>query len=289
MADEAEKVIEENVSEESVAEEEVSKEAKETTETEEFEVVLDDEGSQPVGGGYRRMIGRLKASKEDHSETAQQLEAERQRSDLLQLALDQTKNSKAPNPSDFDDGTSDAKYVEAFGAHTQSQIDKGIQEAVAKIPRSEPVNRDLIRRQEEHYERADKLGRSDYEETEDEALSILGQVTVNAIIEESDKSEIILHYFGKNPKRAEVFADLVVSHPRQAMKEIGRLEEKLKVKPLTKTQQAAPDEELEGGTADTDSAFERKLDKLRERAAGGDSSVMGEILALKKKHREKAA
>jgi len=266
--------------------------AEETKETEAVEIVLDDDkGSQPANRGIRTRINKLnakvKTAENDQSATAQALVAEQQKNELLKLALDQQGSSKAPNPNDFEDGAADAKFVEASDAHIQSLVTKGVEKAVSALPRSAPTDTGLIRKQEQHLDRADKLGVTDFDVVQDAAISVLGHAMVNEIISKSDRSERILYYLGSDPKNAEAFKDLVASDPIQAAMEIGRLGERLKVKPLAKTQQAEPDEELEGGSADTSTAYERQLDKLRTAATeGGD---MKALMEFKKKHREKAA
>ena len=272
--------------------EELEADKKAAEKTDEVEIVLDDEGSQPENRGIRKRINKLNAkvrtAQDDQSATAQELAAEKQKSELLQLALDQKNSPSAPNPNDFEDGAADAKFVEASTAHIQSVADQTVQKAVSNLPKSEPVDHDLERRQRAHYERADKLGIKDFEDAEDEAISILGRETVKYIIAKSNKSELILYDFGKNPRRAEAFADLVASDVDAAKIELGRLGERLKVKPLAKTQQVEPDGELEGGSADTTDAYERQLDKLRNAAAGGTQAQMTALMEFKRKHQKAA-
>ena len=47
----------------------------------------------------------------------------------------------------------------------------------------------------------------------------------------TDKSQVLLYYLGKNPAKAEELRALSLTNPIGCVMEIGRLEEKLKVKP----------------------------------------------------------
>lgn len=247
--DDALEVVEEDL-------EENLEEVPEEKPKEEFEIVLDDEGSQPdENRGVRKRVNKLnkrvEVATEGRDRAIEELTSVKHQNELLQLALDQEKTSKPPNPNDFDDGVADPKFVEANSVHIKSMIGSEVQKHAksAPAPQTEVVNHDLVRMQTRHYEQADALKIDDFEETEDKAIDIIGRETVNQVIGASDKSHLILYYFGKNPRKAESFADLVATAPVQAAIEIGRLEEKLKVKPRTQTQQVDPDEEIQGGSA----------------------------------------
>lgn len=261
---------------------------------EDVEIVLEgDDGSQPkpqqTGGGYNRLIRRLKAAKTDTKETSAALAASEEKNKLLELALAQAKDSanEPPDPSSFDGGAADPQYVRAVQTHTQEMVDRAVEKATANIPTPTQPNIDLDRKQVQHCERADKLGIADYDDVQDKAIEILGHGTVNEIIAKSDKSEVIVYHLGKNPAIAEDLRDLIATDPVRAAIEIGRLEEKLKIRPRATTQSTPdPDVEVQGGTPTAGQAnkFQKRLDKAREAAT--ETGAMRAVLAIKKEARE---
>ena len=225
----------------------------------EFEITLDGEdGSQPAqsNNGIRKRINKLNAKvSEAQDGTAQansELENERQKNKLLELALQQKKEaatpSGPPDPLDYDNGARDAKYVQALSDYTGGLVRAELaKQPVAPEPE---INQDRMAAQTRHYEAAEKLGAGDYEEVEDHAIDILGRDTVNQLIEASESSPQILYYLGKNPGKAESLAELVKSNPVKAVMEIGALGARLKVTSKAKRKQAPnPDGELEGSTS----------------------------------------
>ncbi len=228
-------------------------------ESTEVEIVLDgDDGSQPAQQNIdrivRKRVNRLN-TKIARVEEDSQFKDEKIK--LLELALEQQKNQpvelKQPDPTKFDDGAEDPKYVEALQTYNQSYLDDQIKQATAKlpVPQSEPgPDVELERSLKRHVEKSLTLGIKDFDETEDKAIEILGEDTVNQLIQNSDKSHITLYYLGKNPDKAEEIADLIKTNPIKATLQLGVLEERLKIKPLGQTQQAPdPDEELQGGSS----------------------------------------
>lgn len=261
---EAEEVI---VTEEIEAEErEDQEEASEGSESEEgqeaegedTEIVLEgDDGSQPDQSnlGIRKRINKLNAKVSEAQDGATQansaLADKIEENKLLRLALDQQQEtatpSGPPDPLDFDDGARDTKYVTALNEYT----DERVRTQMAKhVPTPEPqTDRDLVAKQTQHYEAADKLNISDYEDVEDVAVGILGKETVNHLIKQTSNSPVILYYLGKNPEKAEQIADLVKRNPIKGVMELGALEARLKVNKVKRNQAPNPDEELEGATS----------------------------------------
>lgn len=231
------------------------------------EIVLDgDDGSHPAQDeqrGIRKRINKLNA-KIAKAETGQEqstadLEVERERNRLLQLALDQQNKpvDGPPNPDDFDLGVSDAEYIKAFQTHITKGVKADMLQTQQTTQIKTQVDTDLRARQVAHYERADTLKVKDYDSTEDAAIAILGQNVVNELISSSDKSPEILYYLGKNPKVAEEINGLITSkQATKAVLRIGALEARLKARPKAKTKHAPdPDEQLSGGTAGGSKGF----------------------------------
>lgn len=318
MAEEAQKVIDEptiEVSPELPADQAPSEaaplvptdeEPDGSTIPEKFDVVLDgDAGAQqktvPLPTFYKRM---RKLNQKTETAVAGQTQAEaalvheKNKNAVLEMALEQEKSrvtSQMPNPNDFDDGANDAKYVHALNEHNQAAIQAGIEKAIATQPApAAPVvgqDPDIERLQSAHYTKAAKLGIEDFGEVEDVALDIMGQESVNWIIANTENSELLLYYLGKNPDQAHEIADLARRNSGKAVLKLGRLDGRVKTRPKANANPASdPDDELPGGTPSAAAAnvFQRKLDKLREKVAvSGDSEIMGQILTLKKQAREK--
>ena len=258
----------------------------------EGEIVLaGEEGSQPDTQhfGIRRRVNKLNrkvtAAREGEATATEALRIEQERNRLLQLALDQKRDTKPealPDPNDFDDGASDPKYVAALTAHITKDVKAGITTAPVDTPRQRG-SADLEGRQVEHYRRADTLKVRDYDATEDKAVDILGRDFTNQVIASAEKSPEILYHLGKNPEKAEEIKELLETDPVKGVLRIGALEARLSVKPRARTNNAPdPDTELEGATAPKASDFERKLDKLRVKAQ--ETGDISPVLAFKRKH-----
>lgn len=235
------------------AESEVGGEGEATAAPEVVETIIEESDSQTdkvaSQGSINRLVGRIKKAKAKTQDVAGELELERQKSQMLEIALQQEREAKAgpPDPSTFDDGISDPEYVKEQTAYIARLAAKEVQKS---MPASAPVSNDgLERKQVAHATRANGLGIADYPEVQDAAIDMLGGDTVNAIIDRSRKSEIVLYYLGKNPDKAEGFRALVETDPGEAAIELGRLEERLRVKPKATTQPAPdPDEDLPGSS-----------------------------------------
>lgn len=229
----------------------------EAEEPEEIEIVnSNDDGSQPVDSnlGIRKRINKLntkvEVAKEEASAVSSELAIERQKNELLQLALEQQKAKpeavKPPDPMDFDDGASDAKYITSLNQYNQSFIQAELQKHVAANKPAPQVDHELERLQKAHYDRAEKLGVTDYDEVEDKAIDILGNDIVNQFIKASPDSQTVLYYLGKNPGKAEEIAKLIKSEPIKGVLKLGALGAGLKVQTKARKSAPDPDNELEG-------------------------------------------
>ncbi len=250
----------------------------------EVEIVL--EGTPPLdqqrtNNIVQKRVGKLNSKLVKANETLgtrdKELEAEREKVRVMQLALDQRQGTEKkpvgiPNPDEFDGGIYDPDFVKAQGVYNDDRIDREVSRRVAAA--SETVNesskksqkaRNLRVKQEAHYTRAGELGTKDYEATEDAAIEVLGVERTNQLIENFDDAHVLLYYFGKNADAAANFNELMDKDLVQGIAEIGRLQSRLKIVPKANTA-PNPDVELEGGNSpgiDKD----RKLDKLFEEAA----------------------
>lgn len=275
---------------------EVSDEDEEQQEAVEVEVVRQgDDGSQPdKQHGIRKRINKLNDKVAHANELTSQAETdlvlEREKNKVLALALDQAKTTKVltpPDPADFDDGVRDPKYIAKLNEYNQPMIAAEVQKQTANLSAPEPVNPDLERKQTKHYERAESLKAKDFDETEDEAIAILGKDFANHLIQNSDKSEMVLYYLGKNPTQAEEIKHLIATNPIKGMLQIGRLEAELSIQPRANSEPTPdPDEELSGGSpsAGKTNKHQRNVDAARVRAQ--ENGDMGPVLAAKKAARE---
>jgi len=267
----------------------------------EFEIVR--EGTQPqftqqqldnvVGKRVKRLNSKVEKSSEAAQVASTGLALEKDKNKILEIALEQARQGKstaitAPNPDDFDEGSNDPEFKKKQGAYDDARIGRLVDERVAAATQTTTSNADVISKsknleskQLKHYERASKIGAKDYEATEDKALDILGTEVANHVIDNFDDSEILLYYMGKNPTEAESIANLLKSNPIRGVAELGRLSSELKIKPKSKVA-PNPDEEINGESLANDSAIERRLNKLREEARGGD---MKKLIEFKRKHK----
>lgn len=234
-------------------------EGSKTEEEIETEIFLDgDDGSHPPQDeqrGIRKRINKLNAkiakAETGASQTSAELEVERERNRLLQLALDSQNGNKPdgpPDPNDFDDGVTDPAFIAAYQEHIAKGVESKVMQQGEKRTKSEAEQRQLNDRQVAHYKKADTLGVKDYDDTEDKAIAILGQETVNQLISKSDKSPEMLYFLGKNPDTAEELAGLIKSDPVKGVLRLGALEARLKARPKANVRNAPdPDGELSGG------------------------------------------
>ncbi len=273
-------------------ESEVNSEESEETVQEEVEVVLEGAGSQPdKQHGIRKRINKLNAKRVNaeasQAETQSQLDHEREKSRVLQLALEQksTEPLIPPDPGEFTDGVRDPQYAAELRKFNQPAIEAEVQKQTTNLvsPQAASTNPGLERRQQKHYERAAELKAKNFDEIEDRAIGILGNDIANHLIQNSDKSHLLLYYLGTNPDQAEVIKSLIETDPIKGVLQIGRLEAQLSVKPRANSEPAPdPDDELRGGTPSAGQAnkYQTRLDKARE--AAGESRNMSAVLAIKR-------
>ena len=233
--------------------------------SQEIEIVLpEDDGSQPKPKhlGVRKRINKLNARNDATTERATTAEAENEtlRAQVQLFKLERELGKKEPetalppDPTDFDDGASDKEYVKALNAHNMAFFDAEFAKRTNAQPVTPtPVNANLERKQNAHYEAADKLGVKDYDDTEDKAIAILGKDAANQLIAAiPDSSPRVLYYLGKNESVAQELADLIKSDPVAGVLKLGALGAQLKVQPKRKSGATPnPDDELVGTTNQT--------------------------------------
>ena len=237
----------------------------------ENEIVLEGE-TQPqedqVPAGFFKRINKLNGKNAklqgENSEVTQENSLLKEEVKLLRMAVDQSKGQapaqelKRPDPNDFDGGYIDDEYIKADNDYIEAKIAEGSLKAFEQYNKKSEViqnekvdSQGLQEKQKAHYERASKLNVKDYEDTEDKALAILGTENANHLIKGLPKdTEKILYHLGKNPKKAERYAEMFKTRDGtiEALVELGGLVTKIKVKPKTTS---APDTDTnpKGGKA----------------------------------------
>lgn len=232
----------------------------------EVEIVTDDdEVTQPLAADAQALLDRvvtrekakLKAKIDtangEKDETARQLALAQEKLELYEL--ERAQQSGPPDPDSFDGGASDPAYIKQQTEHNlrlvQDEVDRKTEEARAKAEdeaRKLAEAEALKQKQIAHYERASKLKVKDYAGVEDQAIEALGEDLVNGIIGNFEESETLLFYLGNNPAKAQKLANAIATNPVVGTAEIGRLLERIKVRPKT-TPPPDPDEEITGAVS----------------------------------------
>lgn len=128
-----------------------------------------------------------------------------------------------------------------------------------------------------HYDSADKLNLSDYQDKEDAALLVMPKGVDTAIATYfPEKSAAIIYYLGSNPEKAR---ELFSKDPTQATIELARLADKLTLTPRGKQRSEAPpaDEPLSGDISAANVAgLQKQMDKA---ASDGNVTLYRQIKA----------
>jgi len=271
-----------------------------------IEVTRDRKGSLPKGnrGGLNKRFNKLNArnavTAEERDAANSKLGVVEKKNEILQMQIDQMRSSeklfKRPNADNYEGGN----YDPAFESDTakfniREEVAKQVSESTKGIrerQENDLADSNLRQHQETHYKQAYELEVTDFDETEDKALDILGLEATNAIISNFNKdSHLLMYFFGKeqNKADAEHFKGLWDTNKIQAVAEIGGILAELKVNPKTATPQTEPDEEIQGGSASSVESMKRKYNKLLDKKGKnpGDQSIYPEMIQLKKEAKEK--
>lgn len=268
---------------------------------EEVEIVREDPASSQKSHQGRfnkrvnKLVGQRNTEKERADDLKQRLAQSEQEKLILQQSLQQAGDGvplKPPNPKDFDGGRDDEDFIKQDKAYDRAEIKKEMAEHQDKWNQKNAVTQqqsradtDLTKKQEAHWQRAAKLKVKDFRVVEDKAYDVLGENFIDDIIRcFPETSERITYFLGldKNKDEANRFSALGVSDNRQCLIELTKLDVGLKVQPKSKNIIPNPDEDIEGGTPSGNQNSQKKLDKLREKAMGGDTASMSRVLAFKK-------
>ena len=271
----------------------------------EVDIILEGDETQPQSDDVpkRSFLKRINKLNGKVDKAKGEAEAERKRAAdleeenrILRMTLDSQSGSreeptKQPDPNDFDGGAYDPEYIQKSTAYAQEQAIAAARTELAESQkkaqedqRKAQFQEQLRAGQKEHFLRASKLKVPDYEEVEDKAIEILGIENANQIMLSVPKSEVLLYYLGKNPDKAEYFADAIQKNAVKALVEIGGLIDKIKVKPKNEPP-PEPDTELEGAAPTGNEALHKKYEKLLDEA--GKTGKMQKVIDFKRELKEK--
>lgn len=224
----------------------------------------------------QKRITRLKKGKEPaDDQTKSDLELERERNRLLQMALEQAKGGsqkadEKPNPDNFDGGEYDPEYIKQAEDYRLKQVqaeakriyqEERDQDARRQAQESEA--RELEKAQVAHYQRALTLEVKDYDKHEDRVIEALGLDAFNVIIRDTGDSAEVTNFLGtpaNESKLKEIQSYVKSGTPSgtaKALVELGRISASLAVNSKSKPA-PNPVDNLEGATP-TASAVEAKI------------------------------
>jgi hypothetical protein len=251
-----------------------------------IEIKVED-GDQPAPRKVGRIETRLRNKTNQVNEAqaeaqrvSAELEAANAKLDLLELR-DKQRDNTAPKEDDFDDPQ---EFNRANTAFNDSRVSALVDERVGKaVQQNQQQTYQANQSQEqeksigEHYQRADSLNVTNYDELEGNAMSILGQEFVKTIIATTDNSEKLIASIGASPGKAAEIAALAKLNPARAFAKAVSfpINSNLNGTPLNTP---SPETKLSPGENSQLSGWELKLDKAREKAAiNGDFSYIKEV------------
>ena len=185
------------------------------------------------------------------------------------------KEVEPPDPDQFE-------TKEEFNAANRKFIAEIATGAVQNVITTQADNSQAVEfdgKVENHYQRAEKLGKPDYEQAEIEAVNALGSGYVNQIVNNIDNSEELLYMLGNSPKEMQRIITLQKTNPGKATVELALLSAKAGV--FSKQSVPAPEDGVEdGGKAPSaeGQALMKKYNAALDKAADtGDNTGFREI------------
>jgi hypothetical protein len=199
--------------------------------------------------------------------------------------LKQSQNQTMPTMAQFDNDAE--QFQVALNQYYQGQntalVNKQLNEFASNQAASNQNNQSDAAINN-HYDRAQKAGRADYNEAEKKAVDIIGSELAQGIIENTANSDEILYMLGDDSARAKALASMT---PMQATVEIGRLS--AQAGSFKKETRPDPEEGVQGGKppSATTAALQKRYDAALEKAQNGGS--LEELKEAKKALREAGA
>lgn len=240
-----------------------------------------------------KRIGRLNkkvgAAEEGQTEAERIANLTKEENKLLKLQIQQLGSTTKPDRANFE---SDEDFLVAQTKHDDDRIATKAKEIVTEVLSGHDQKTTLEKQSQAteakltaHYDRATELKVSDYADTEDKAIEVLGDDISKFIMSSTAKSHLILYHLGKNPVKAGELAARIRKDPGSGTVEIGELAAKITLRKAdTQLETPEPATDLSGGgTPAPTEHWQKKLNTLRDKVAANDGSAnMGDILQLKK-------
>lgn len=226
------------------------------------------------------------ATDEVGKERAGRIEAENQVSSLLAekklRELHDKQPVKAPVVDDFD---TDQAFQEANDtyqagvrkAEVRAEVNELLQQGAKQNDQAAKVTLS-DQRINAHYDRADELNVTNYDELESSAISVLGQNFVTGIMQNTDNSELIIASLGANPVKAKQIAEILKHNAVEAFGKAAAFQ----INPhlLAASLKSTPDPEttVAPGGAPKENIWTKRLDEAIEKAqAGAPMSVVADV------------
>lgn len=268
-------------------------------ETDEVEIVLGsadepsaEEEKQPKK--KPRGVGRLLAERKQSKEEIERLRAENER--LKQGGMQQQPTEQQlqvpvmPSESELNfDSTLIAAAKEKYAKDLHEYQMQLSQQATRTVLDEHLHGKQRAEQQqqvkqaiESHYERAEKLKVSDYDEAESKLIDVLDQNAVAEIVQAVPNSEAVIYYLGKNDAAAQKLRETWVRNPSMVLFELGGLSKDLKIRPKTKKDQPAPESKVTGAAPASKSSLEKEIEKERELLASGKKRDFTQLNKLKR-------
>ncbi|MCZ6898285.1 MAG: hypothetical protein O7D95_06235 [Betaproteobacteria bacterium] len=197
---------------------EVVEGAVEAVDTEELEIVVEEE-EKPSS---RRLTGfekRLRKKNAQIDQSNAEAESLREENKLLRLAQEQKLESE-PEESKFE---TDEEYRTALRNYDRQQMKViAVEEVQASLTKDkQQITKESLTLKEQqsisaHYVRADNLKVKNYDDLESKAIEILGEDFAKTLIANTDNAHLILPYLGANPGKAVDIANMRQSDPVRA-------------------------------------------------------------------------
>ena len=185
------------------------------------------------------------------------------------------KEVEPPDPDQFE-------TKEEFNAANRKFIAEIATGAVQNVITTQADNSQAVEfdgKVENHYQRAEKLGKPDYEQAEIEAVNVLGASYVDQIVNNLDNSEEVLYMLGNSPKEMQRIKTLQKTNPAKATLELGIMS--ANAGSFNKQSVPAPEDGVEDGGKPPSAANASLLKKynaaLAKAADTGDNTGFREI------------
>ncbi|WP_343552114.1 scaffolding protein [Pantoea sp.] len=256
-----------------------------------FDIVLnDDETSQKQDHGTNAKFAARRIARKRQRELEQQVEAV-QRGELPETLRVNPDLPKQPDVNEFLSDDALAKYdydtnraLAAFNsANTEWQMkamdarSNAVAEQGRKTQDYTRNSTQYVEAARKHYDAAEKLNLSDYQEAEESFNALVKPGTDVEIMNLfPEKSAAIIYHLGKNPEKTR---QILSMNPQQALIELTRLSDRLTLKPRGKQVSAAPpaDQPI---TGDVTSANKDAIRKQMEAASSkGDVETYRKLKA----------